>query len=123
MRNFSLLLLAGLMLFATNSCSDDEETVETLTVASEYGFMNYMYSGQRCYLIKENGKGDWEPGFIEGGFPYESGNEYIIKVTKVIPDPHLMDAITYYKYESIVSKVKKDSEGITPQMIYKGGQN
>ena len=120
MKKIFLLLLAGALIMMTNSCSDDDETVETLTVASVYGFMNYMYSGQRCYLIKENGKGDWKAGFVEGGFPYEPGNEYVIKVTKVIPDPNLMDAITYYKYESIVSKVKKDSEGIDPQMIYKG---
>ena len=35
-----LLLMAGALFVA--SCSDDDDSVNTLTVASDYGYMNYM---------------------------------------------------------------------------------
>ena len=111
-----LLLMVGVM---TSCSSDDDDTVETLTVASVYGYMNYFGEPHKCYLVKENGKGEWRWGFVEGDFPYELGNEYVIRVTKVYPEPGLMDALIYYQFEGLTSKVKKDSEGIDPQMIYK----
>ena len=111
-----LLLMAGALFVAR--CSDDDDSVNTLTVASDYGYMNYMGGSPKAYLVKENGNGEWIPGFIEGDFPYEPGNEYVIRIHKVMPDPGLMDALPYYQFEGIVSKIKKESEDISPLRVY-----
>ena len=50
-----------------------------------------MGEPRKSYLVKENGKGEWRWGFVDGDFPYEPGNEYVIKVTKVYPEPGMMD--------------------------------
>ena len=114
-----LLLVAGAVFVASCSSDDDDDSVKTLTVASAYGYVNYMIEGQKAYIIKENGKGEWRSGLINGDFLYEPGNEYVIKVTKVYPEPGVFDAAVYYQFEGIVSKIQKDSEGIDPQMLYK----
>ena len=119
MKKSLLLVIAGLLMMVSGcSSSDDEESVDTLTVASVYGYMNYMVEGQKAYLVKENGEGNWKPAVIEGAFTYEPGYEYVIKVNKVTPDPGLMDALVYYQFQGVVSKAQKDSEGINPQMVY-----
>jgi hypothetical protein len=45
-----LLLMAGALFVA--SCSDDDDSVNTLTVASDYGYMNYMGGSPRHILSK-----------------------------------------------------------------------
>ena len=118
MKKYLLLLIVGVLTMFTG-CSDDDDTVKTLTVASDYGYIIYFGEPHKSYLVKENGKGEWMSGFVEGDFPYEPGNEYVIRASKVYPEPGLMDAIIYYQFEGIVSKIQKDSEGIDPQMLYK----
>ena len=49
-----LLLMAGAMFVA--SCSDDDDSVNTLTVASDYGYMNYMGGSPKAYLVKEDSR-------------------------------------------------------------------
>lgn len=52
-----------------------------------------MGEPRKSYLVKENGKGEWRWGFVDGDFPYKTGNEYVIKVTKVYPEPGMMNSL------------------------------
>ena len=83
-----LLLMVGVM---TSCSSDDDDTVETLTVASVYGYMNYFGEPHKCYLVKENGNVTVESGNkltikngyagveIPSGFECKAGAEFVIE--------------------------------------------
>lgn len=117
MRKFYLFLLAGI-LCVMSGCSSDDETVELIRVASARSVFHYFGMARPAYYIKENGVGRWQSGVINGDFDYELGNEYTLKVTKVVPDPDLMDAYTYFKYEETISKEKTESKGLDGLAIY-----
>ena len=116
---FYCVLCSLLAMMLTTGCSDDDdETVETIRVASVRSVDFNFGMARPAYFVKENGIGEWQFGIIEGDFGYELGNEYTLKVTKVVPDPGLMDANTYYKYEGTISKTQTDSKGLDEQAIY-----
>ena len=72
------------MMFITGCSDDDDETVETIRVASARSVDFNFGMARPAYFVKENGIGEWQFGIIEGDFGYELGNEYTLKVTKVV---------------------------------------
>lgn len=85
------------------------------TVASEYGYTCDGESNMtiRQHYVKTDASDKWEEVDIIEGMPYERGYEYVIKVTKD------KDASWWkFTYESTVSKVKKDSEGLRKEWLY-----
>lgn len=117
MKKILSVLAAAALSLMTAGCSSDDD-VSTITVASVHRSFNYMGKTWPHYFIKENGVGAWQHGAIEGNFGYELGYEYKLLVTKVVPDPSLEDAITYYRYEKTLSKEKKDSRDIDSSLVF-----
>lgn len=114
------------------SCLKDEEQggakrvgykEYTMTVASEkrkgvVGISTHVLSD--VYAVKIGTSTSWSPfGATPKGFEYEQGYEYLIKIAETnwvdynMGDP----AWTEYELKEVLSKTKKDSEGLPENFI------
>lgn len=104
----AVIVLAG--------CKKDDGYQGTFvwTVASEMRMANGFGGIFPSFVTKESKGGDWRKyvGYIEG-FDYESGYEYVIAVKVYeIKDPPMDGDRVRYVLKKVISKEKKDSEGL-----------
>lgn len=113
------------------SCLNDDETQGrqvtgyeeyTLTVASKKlpglaGEGNSVLT--EVYAVKKEGDSEWTNLTGIGGFDYESGYEYQIRVSETNYLDYRMGTPAWTEYDllEILSKVKKDSEGLPTDFI------
>ena len=71
------------------------------------------------FAVKRNETADWEPMGGIGGFEYEEGYEYRIRIseTSYLDERRGDPAWTEYRLMEVVSKEKKDSEGLPLNFI------
>ncbi len=113
------------------SCGNDDEGGRkvtdyreyTLTVASKK-LPGVVFSGgsdspAEVYAVKEEGSQQWEQLYGISDFEYESGYEYKIRISRTSYLDHNMGdpAWTEYKLLKILSKEKKESEGLPQNFI------
>lgn len=123
------LVLCGLTFAGCESDEYRSERTITLTIASVRPVDKaelYEWSAETSWkpiYIYKRGKEKWSiwsawspiVGFDE---KYEEGYEYVIKVLhRILRDPPIDANSDRYRLEKIVSKVKKDSEGIPDTFI------
>lgn len=125
-------VLLLLMILSCVSCLKDEEEggakqtgykEYTMTVASEKligikGLSTYFISD--VYAVKTNNATSWSSFETSPkGFEYESGYEYLIKIaeTNWIDYNRGDPAWTEYELKEIISKTKKESEGLPKHFI------
>lgn len=123
------LAVCGLTLAGCKSEEYHSEKTITLTIASVKPVDKeslYQWSAETSwkpiYIYKRRNAdwsiwSAWSPivGFEE---KYEEGYEYVIKVRhRILNNPHIDENPDKYKLEKVVSKVKKDSEGIPDNFI------
>lgn len=125
------ILILFLCIFSFTSCDNEEEEGRKVTGYKEYvltiapkkipgicwseGF-NYLSD---VYAVKKENAREWENlGFIDG-FEFEKGYEYKIKIGETSYLDHRMGqpAWTEYRLLKIISKDKKDSEGVPSHFI------
>lgn len=126
----SLLTVIGL----TACIIDDNEEAEgekiteykeyTLTVASrKLPGLAYVGCGNDMpadvYAVKTGDSQEWEQLYFISGFDYESGYEYKIRISKTcyLDNRRGEPAWTEYKLLKIISKEKKDSEGLPSSFV------
>jgi hypothetical protein len=109
---FQTIKKLPLVLFVLIFCGCS--STDYYTVASEYGYTCDGESNMtiRQHYIKTDTSDKWEMVDLIEGMPYERGYEYTIKVKKD------KDVSWQFTYEGIVSKVKKDSEGLRKEWLY-----
>lgn len=115
MRKLFYLFIAVSM--AATACGGKKES-EVLTIASEQADCMGV-APQKCMLIKREGNTDWEFWYtgIEG-FEYEPGYEYVVKIRREkVSDPPADMSSVRYVLEKVVSKVRKESEGLPTRII------
>ena len=122
------LLLASTLLFS--ACNKEEEWPKILgqeeyelTVASQKlpGVVTSCGNSSKAevFAVKEGNDTEWNDLAAISGFDYEAGNEYRIR----IQETHYLDermgepAWTTYELLKVLSKEKKDSEGLPKDFI------
>ncbi len=112
-RVFALTLC--LLLFSFFSCDKDGGEIVSMIIASEKGIMHDGESGLDIpTLVGKVGKSDkWEVvGSIEG-FDFEEGYECRLLVAVIpVKNPPAGGSSARYKMMQLLSKEKKDSEGL-----------
>lgn len=86
-------------------------------VASEKGEC-YVVGEFSCYIVKIGNTGNWTT-ISESirGFDYEPGYEYVLRVAKVNRKNPPQDYLGEYILRQVVSKVRKNSEGLPSGII------
>lgn len=115
-----LIAVAGLLLVVTaSSCKDDEQydRIETMTVASKTKTVYNPVSGLpfQSVCVKIEGEPGWCALYDDKieGFVFEEGYECVVRVGVIlIPDPPMDASDLRYKLLKVLSRVKKDSEGL-----------
>ncbi len=112
-----LFVIACLTAGGLTSCSneDSENKEMVITVASEKRIYSGLEEwGHSPYYAKESGNNQWIPWDHIEGFTHEEGYEYVLKIwQEKWHNGEIMDASIYrYKLLKVLSKVKKDSEGL-----------
>ncbi|MCD8186874.1 MAG: DUF4377 domain-containing protein [Rikenellaceae bacterium] len=117
MKNFILTVIFIFSLSALGCTQEDSDKIFTVTVASsvqERENENESTSVPFVYYVKFEDSMDWEmfPHYI-GGFEYEEGYEYRIKMkqTRLKNPAQDQDPLEYTLLE-ILTKTQKDSEGL-----------
>ncbi|HCO67374.1 MAG TPA: hypothetical protein DIT04_06420 [Dysgonomonas sp.] len=107
----SILALLGIILFL-GSCTNNKN-VERLTVASDYGACVGVVP-QKCLWIKAEGSDQWEFWYSDiEGFNYEPGYEYVLEVKREsVALPAADQSSIKYVLEKVISKTRKQSEGL-----------
>nr|WP_129730126.1 DUF4377 domain-containing protein [Parabacteroides goldsteinii] len=111
-----ILFLVFVFTLSLTGCSKDDITTEQLTIASETRIG--MAEGPRnCYLVKNENNKNWEFMYNSiNGFEYEAGYEYVIEVKiENIKNPPADASSVKYSLIKIISKTKKNSEGLPEQ--------
>lgn len=133
MKTKSLLGIMTLFLctFSFMSCDNDDEKGRKITDYKEYVLTiaskkipgtlwsagsNYLAD---VYAVKKEQANKWESLGAIDGFEFEKGYEYKIKMseTNYLDDSMGQSAWTEYKLLEIISKEKKDSEGLPMHFI------
>lgn len=131
------ILILFLCIFGFIGCDNKDEEGEKVTDYKEYALtiaskkipgvcwsdgFNYLSD---VYAVKKENAQEWESlGFIDG-FEFEKGYEYKIKISETSYLNHDMEqhAWTEYSLLEIISKDKKDSDGVPlhfiPEWYYK----
>lgn len=123
-----ILLLLIVAVFA--SCSKDDQDEAKITGYKEYsmtiasqklqGVVGIgVYVLQDVYAVKKEASTKWEPFIGIQGFDYESGFEYVIKIseTNYLDYRRGDPAWSEYKLIEVSSKEKKNSEGLPEHFI------
>lgn len=114
------LLLLLILVTSLWSCSEDEVKICTIKVASEMRIMNVHPRGgfylESCIMGKSKdlfNNDEWYPfpGNGIAGFEFVEGYECILLV-KVYVDKSTQDSGPEYKLYKVISKEKKNSEGL-----------
>lgn len=123
----TLLLLIVAVLASCNKENQDEARITgykeySMTIASQklqgvVGIGSYML--QDVYAVKKETSTKWEPFIGVQGFDYESGYEYVIKIseTNYLDYRRGDPAWSEYKLMEVSSKEKKNSEGLPEHFI------
>ena len=125
------ILLLFLCIFSFIGCDQEDEKGEKVTAYKEYALTiaSKKIPGVHCsdgfnyvsdvYAVKKEDAQEWESfGFIDG-FEFEKGYEYKIKISETSYQNQLMEqpAWTEYRLLEIISKDKKDSEGVPLHLV------
>lgn len=127
---FGMLLTALISTVGLTSCEKEGkkitgEKIYAITVASERRPGLYTSDGIDCisdvYAVKKNGETKWESLHTIKGFDYEPGYEYTVRIKETSYLDYSMDepAWTEYSLDKLLSKEKKDSEGLPESLIPK----
>lgn len=108
------LMIISLVVIAllTGACKSNQ-TIETLTIASERGDCVGV-APMKCLMVKKQGGDNWEFLYQEiEGLTYEPGYEYVVEVVKQeVENPAADQSSIRYILDKVVSKTQKTSEGI-----------
>lgn len=118
-RNYYFIFYSIFTILLVTGCSKYDNT-KIITIASKKVVVENIHGEQvNMFLYKENDSDTkWSiySSYI-GNFDYETGYEYIIKVGVVSPDLELMDDEGHSDLLKIISKIKKESDNLPPDVI------
>lgn len=125
------ILMLFLCAFSLMSCLKDDEEGRKVTDYKEYVLTvaskkipgvrwsdgaNYLSD---VYAVKKENAQEWESWGYIGGFEWERGYEYKVRISETSYLDHSMGQPAWTEYDllEILSKEKKDSEGVLPHFI------
>lgn len=123
-------ILLLFLVIALISCKKEEQEGEKIAGYKEYtmivasqklqgivGVGSYFLS--EVYAVQDVGSQKWKPLVNIQGFDYENGYEYVIKIseTNYLDYRRGDPAWTEYKLIEVISKEKKESEGLPEHFI------
>lgn len=126
MKQILLLLIVAIFASCNKETQDEAKIVGykeyTMTVASEklQGVIGVgIYVLGDVYAVKKETSTKWEPFVCIHGFEYENSYEYVIKIseTNYLDYRRGDPAWSEYKLIEVISKEKKDSEGLPIHFI------